>query len=96
MIDEILADAKVRMGKSAESVASEFSRIRTGRASTALLDHIQVDYYGSSVPVAQAATVSVGDARTLVIQAWEKNMIPIIEKSIIESDLGLNPSPPAK
>ena len=91
MIDEILADAKVRMGKSAESVAAEFSRIRTGRASTALLDHIQVDYYGSSVPVAQAATVSVGDARTLVIQAWEKNMIPIIEKSIIESDLGLNP-----
>ena len=91
MIEEILADAKVRMGKSAESVAAEFSRIRTGRASTALLDHIQVDYYGSSVPVAQAATVSVGDARTLVIQAWEKNMIPIIEKSIIESDLGLNP-----
>ena len=54
MIDEILADAKVRMGKSAESVASEFSRIRTGRASTALLDHIQVDYYGSNVPVAHA------------------------------------------
>ena len=91
MIDEILEDAKVRMQKSTESVATEFSRIRTGRASTALLDHIQVDYYGSSVPVGQAATVSVGDARTLVIQAWEKNMIPVIEKAIMESELGLNP-----
>jgi len=91
MIEEILADAKVRMGKSVESVAAEFSRIRTGRASTALLDHIQVDYYGSQVPVGQAATVSVGDARTLVIQAWEKTMVPVIEKAIMESDLGLNP-----
>ena len=91
MIDEILEDAKVRMQKSTESVATEFSRIRTGRASTALLDHIQVDYYGSSVPIGQAATVSVGDARTLVIQAWEKNMIPVIEKAIMESELGLNP-----
>ena len=91
MIEEILADAKVRMRKSVESVAAEFSRIRTGRASTALLDHIQVDYYGSQVPVGQAATVSVGDARTLVIQAWEKTMIPVIEKAIMESDLGLNP-----
>ena len=91
MIEEILADAKVRMGKSVESVAVEFSRIRTGRASTALLDHIQVDYYGSQVPVGQAATVSVGDARTLVIQAWEKTMVPVIEKAIMESDLGLNP-----
>jgi len=91
MIDEILEDAKVRMQKSTESVATEFSRIRTGRASTALLDHIQVDYYGSSVPIGQAATVSVGDARTLVIQAWEKSMIPVIEKAIMESELGLNP-----
>ena len=91
MINEILEDAKVRMQKSTESVATEFSRIRTGRASTALLDHIQVDYYGSSVPLGQAATVSVGDARTLVIQAWEKNMIPVIEKAIMESELGLNP-----
>ena len=91
MIDEILEDARVRMQKSTESVATEFSRIRTGRASTALLDHIQIDYYGSSVPIGQAATVSVGDARTLVIQAWEKNMIPVIEKAIMESELGLNP-----
>jgi len=91
MIDEILKDARIRMQKSTESVAAEFSRIRTGRASTALLDHLQVEYYGNPVPITQAATVSVGDARTLVIQAWEKNMIPVIEKAVIESDLGLNP-----
>ena len=91
MIDEILKDAEVRMKKSTEAVATEFSRIRTGRASTALLEHVLVSYYGSQVPIAQAATVSVGDARTLVIQAWEKNMIPSIEKAIMESDLGLNP-----
>ena len=91
MIDEILKDAEVRMKKSTEAVATEFSRIRTGRASTALLEHVLVNYYGSQVPIAQAATVSVGDARTLVIQAWEKNMIPSIEKAIMESDLGLNP-----
>ncbi|MHC8596702.1 ribosome recycling factor [Arenicellales bacterium IMCC55707] len=91
MIDDILKDAELRMNKSVEAVATEFLRIRTGRASTALLDHLTVDYYGSRVPIAQAATVSVGDARTLVIQAWEKGMIPLIEKAIIESDLGLNP-----
>ena len=91
MIDDILNDAEQRMTKSVEAVATEFLRIRTGRASTALLDHLTVDYYGSRVPIAQAATVSVGDARTLVIQAWEKGMIPLIEKAIIESDLGLNP-----
>ena len=91
MIDDILKDAELRMNKSVEAVATEFLRIRTGRASTALLDHLTVDYYDSRVPIAQAATVSVGDARTLVIQAWEKGMIPLIEKAIIESDLGLNP-----
>ena len=91
MIKEILSDAERRMIKSAESVATEFTRIRTGRATTALLDHIMIDYYGSAVPIAQAATVSVADARTLQIQAWEKGMIPTIEKAIMESDLGLNP-----
>jgi ribosome recycling factor len=91
MIEEILADAEKRMGKSTEAVSLEFARIRTGRASTALLDHLSVNYYGSEVPITQAATVSVGDARTLVIQAWEKNMTPLIEKAIMESDLGLNP-----
>ncbi|HJP45224.1 MAG TPA: ribosome recycling factor, partial [Arenicellales bacterium] len=78
MIKEILDDAEKRMSKSVAAVKSEFTRIRTGRASPALLDHIMVDYYGSSVPIAQAATVGVADARTLTIQAWEKNMVPVI------------------
>ncbi len=91
MINEILNDAERRMKKSSETVAAEFTRIRTGRASPALLDHIMVDYYGSSVPIAQAATVSVSDARTLQVQAWEKSMVAAIERAIMESDLGLNP-----
>ena len=91
MIDEIREDADTRMEKSVESVKSELTRIRTGRATTALLDHVLVDYYGSDVPLNQAATVSVSDARTLSVQAWEKSMVPKIEKAIMESDLGLNP-----
>jgi ribosome recycling factor len=91
MINEILNDAERRMKKSSETVAAEFTRIRTGRASPALLDHIMVDYYGNSVPIAQAATVSVSDARTLQVQAWEKSMVAAIERAIMESDLGLNP-----
>ena len=91
MINEILNDAEQRMKKSSETVAAEFTRIRTGRASPALLDHIMVDYYGSSVPIAQAATVSVSDARTLQVQAWEKSVVAAIERALMESDLGLNP-----
>ncbi len=91
MINEILIDAERRMKKSSEAVAAEFTRIRTGRASPALLNHIMVDYYGSSVPIAQAATISVSDARTLQVQAWEKSMVAAIERAIMESDLGLNP-----
>ena len=91
MINEILIDAEQRMKKSSETVATEFTRIRTGRASPALLNHIMVDYYGNSVPIAQAATVSVSDARTLQVQAWEKSMVAAIERAIMESDLGLNP-----
>ena len=91
MVNELLQDAGERMGKSVVTVQNEFVRIRTGRASTALLDHIQVDYYGNSTPLSQCATVSVQDARTIGVQAWEKNMVPVIEKAILESDLGLNP-----
>ncbi len=91
MINEILSEAKGRMGKSVHIVEDEFTRIRTGRASTSLLDHLMVDYYGTATPVAQCATVGVQDARTLSVQPWEKNMVPIIEKAILESDLGLNP-----
>ena len=91
MIEEIYIDAESRMKKSIEVIKQDLAKIRTGRATPALLDHIIVDYYGSSVPVAQAATVGVADSRTLSIQPWEKNMIPIIEKAILESQLGLNP-----
>tara|TARA_B100000029_G_scaffold464673_1_gene498781 strand:+ start:582 stop:1139 length:558 start_codon:yes stop_codon:yes gene_type:complete len=91
MIDVILDDASVRMKKSIEVTKQDLAKIRTGRATPSLLDHINIDYYGSEVPVSQAATVGVVDARTLSIQPWEKNMIPVIEKAILESQLGLNP-----
>jgi ribosome recycling factor len=91
MIEEIYKDANSRMKKSIEVIKQDLAKIRTGRATPALLDHIIVDYYGSSIPVAQAATVGVADSRTLSIQPWEKNMIPVIEKAILESQLGLNP-----
>ncbi len=91
MINEILSEAKDRMGKSVHVVENEFARIRTGRASTSLLDHLMVDYYGTATPIAQCATVGVQDARTLSVQPWEKSMVPVIEKAILESDLGLNP-----
>jgi ribosome recycling factor len=91
MIEEIYKDANSRMKKSIEVIKQDLAKIRTGRATPALLDHIIVEYYGSSVPVAQAATIGVADSRTLSIQPWEKNMIPVIEKAILESQLGLNP-----
>ena len=91
MLDEIRDDAERRMKKSIDVVTTDLEKIRTGRATPTLLDQVKVDYYGSLVPLNQAATVGVGDARTLTVQAWEKNMIPIIEKAILESQLGLNP-----
>ncbi|NKB76008.1 MAG: ribosome recycling factor [Gammaproteobacteria bacterium] len=91
MIDEIEKDAETRMKKTVGSTRDDLVRIRTGRASTALLDHLSVDYYGSPVPISQVASVSVSDARTISIQPWEKQMMSLIEKAILESDLGLNP-----
>lgn len=91
MIEDIKKDAHTRMGKSIESLKSELSKIRTGRANVSLLDHVMVDYYGSQVPIAQAATVSVEDARTLAVSPWEKALVPVIEKAIMSSDMGLNP-----
>lgn len=80
------------MGKSIESFVNDLSKIRTGRAHTSLLDHIVVDYYGAATPLTQAANVSVEDARTLSVTAWDKSMVAAIEKAILESDLGLNPA----
>ena len=91
MIEEIKKDAKERMGKSIESLKLELSKIRTGRANVSLLDHVMVDYYGSMVPINQAASVSVDDARTLAVSPYEKTMVPAIEKAIMNSDMGLNP-----
>jgi ribosome recycling factor len=91
MINDILKDAESRMDKTVESTRAEMGRMRTGRASVALLDHLQIDYYGTPTPVVQTASVSVADARTLSIQPWDKSLVPLIEKAIMESDLGLNP-----
>ncbi len=91
MIEDLKKDARERMNKSVAAVKHEFSGIRTGRAHTGLLDHVTVDYYGTEVPLNQAASVHVEDARTLAVQPWEKSMVPKIEKAIINSNLGLNP-----
>jgi ribosome recycling factor len=92
MIKEILNDAETRMSKSVEALGHNFNKIRTGRAHPSLLDGITVNYYGSDTPLSQAANVSVLDARTLSISAWDRSLVPEIEKAIMKSDLGLNPS----
>jgi len=92
MIEDIKKDAASRMAKSVDSLQHELTKLRTGRAHTSLLDHITVSYYGAEVPLNQVASVSVGDARTLVVSPWEKNMVSAIEKAIMTSDLGLNPA----
>ena len=92
MLAEIQRDAKVRMNKSIESLRHELAKIRTGRAHPSLLEHVMVDYYGSEVPVGQAASVNVEDARMLSVTPWDKSMVAVIEKAILTSDLGLNPA----
>lgn len=92
MIDDIQQEAASRMKKSVEALKHELSKIRTGRAHTSLLDQITVPYYGSDTPLAQVANVAVEDARTLTVTPWEKNIVPAIEKAILTSDLGLNPT----
>ena len=92
MIKDISKDAASRMAKSIENLKQELVKLRTGRAHTSLLDHITVEYYGSEVPINQVASVAVADPRTLTVTPWEKNMVSAVEKAIISSDLGLNPS----
>jgi ribosome recycling factor len=91
MLEEFKKDAGDRMSKSVDSLRHELKKLRTGRAHTSLLDHVMVDYYGSDVPINQVANVSVQDARTLAVSAWEKQMVPVIEKAILNSGMGLNP-----
>jgi len=92
MINDILVTAEARMGKAVEAMGREFSVLRTGRASPSLLDHIRVDYYGTPTPLNQLAGISVPEARMLLIQPWDRSVVPIIEKAIMKSNLGLNPS----
>lgn len=92
MIDDIQKTAKQKMQQSIETLKNNLGRIRTGRATPSLLDHIQVDYYGSMLPLNQVANIALLDARTLSVQPWEKGMGAKIEKAIRDSDLGLNPA----
>lgn len=92
MIDDILEDAESRMQKSIEALKNDLTKIRTGRAHSSLLDHITVEYYGSDVPLSQVANIATEDARTLSVTPWEKPMVQVVEKAIMNSDLGLNPA----
>jgi ribosome recycling factor len=92
LIDELLEDARERMVKSTEAAQHEFSTVRTGRASPALLDRVVVDYYGALTPLNQLATISAPEARLITVQPYDKSSIKAIEKAINESDIGLNPS----
>lgn len=92
MIDELLQDAEERMTKSVEATRTEFSTVRTGRASPQLLDRVEVEYYGARTPLKQLATISAPEARLLTITPYDKSSIKAIEKAILESDVGLTPS----
>ncbi|MGB4859998.1 MAG: ribosome recycling factor [Dokdonella sp.] len=92
MIDEIKTETEKRMAKSVESLRHDLTRLRTGRASTSILEHLKVSYYGADMPLSQVASISVSDARTLTIVPWEKAMVAAVEKAILTSDLGLTPT----
>jgi len=92
VIEDIKAEAHERMEKSVEALVHHFNKIRTGRAHPSILDGIRVEYYGSESPLNQVANISVEDARTLMVTAWDRSLTPKIERAILKSDLGLNPS----
>lgn len=92
MINDIKSETEARMKKGIEALGQNFNKIRTGRAHPSLLDGIKVEYYGSETPLNQVANVNVEDARTLSLQVWDRSMIPMVERAIMKSDLGLNPS----
>jgi ribosome recycling factor len=92
MLNDIKNDARARMAKSVEAFRHDLVKIRTGRATTSIVDHIKVNYYGSEVPLSQVASVAVSDSRTLTISPWEKPMVSAVEKAILGSDLGLTPN----
>lgn len=92
MIDDVLRDSEGRMKKATDAVERELAAIRTGHAQVGLVDHVKVDYFGTSLPVNQLATVAAPEARLLTIQPWDRNALSAIEKALLKSDLGLNPS----
>ncbi len=92
MLNEIKKDAQTRMAKSVDALRHTLVKVRTGRATTALVDHLKVNYYGSDMPLSQVASVAVADARSLTITPWEKQMVGAVEKAILASDLGLTPN----
>ena len=92
MIQDVKKQAETKMQKTLEAFRTDLTKVRTGRAHTGLLDHVMVDYYGNPTPINQVANVTLIDARTIGVQAWEKNMVAKVEKAIRDSDLGLNPS----
>ncbi|MDO8825713.1 ribosome recycling factor [Methylophaga sp.] len=92
MINDIQKDAADRMQKSVVALSTALAKIRAGRAHTSLLDHVTVPYYGSDVPLSQVASVGIEDSRTITVTPWEKNMVSVIEKAIMTSDLGVNPN----
>ncbi len=92
MTSEVKKSAEQKMHKTMETLKTDLSKVRTGRAHTGILDHILVDYYGTQMPVNQVANVTLLDARTISVHPWEKKMVSVIEKAIRESDLGLNPA----
>jgi ribosome recycling factor len=91
-IADVKKVAEQKMQRSVETLKTDLGKVRTGRAHTGLLDHIHVDYYGSSMPLTQVANVTLADARTITVQPWEKKMVPTVEKAIRDADLGLNPA----
>ena len=92
MIPELRKTTEQKMQKSLEALKNDLGKVRTGRAHAGILDHVQVDYYGSMMPISQVANINLLDARTIGVTPWEKKMIPVVEKAIRESDLGLNPA----
>jgi ribosome recycling factor len=91
MVTALMKDTEQRMIKCIDALKHELTRVRTGRANTGIIEHIKVPYYGNDTPLTQVANIAVEDARTLTVTAWEKNMVPVVEKAILNAGLGLNP-----
>ncbi len=92
MLEDIKKDATARMAKSVTALRNDLKKLRTGRAHPSLVEHLRVEYYGSEMPLSQVANINVEDARTLTVTPWDRNMVPVIEKAIFKSDLGLTPA----